>query len=277
MAKIFFKTFLDLKPLPFKYELNGKDVLNTESIFFDNGITAIFLKGLEGFQDSTINKNTSLTLTNLQPLSGLFKPPISNSISHSLTLRTISPDQDFYPYYLKKKVIGDNTEGFILQENKGKIIIKKEPTRIQYDFSSNTFKRSFYESTFFIQRIENSEEVEIFVEGKQVRIQKNYPYTVEVRKQDVDYNDLYRQRFYLTKEKDNSITIKIKTPEGFRYLAFCSDGVLRATGNKNNPQNIHNETSGYNDYVFYYKNVSPDTQIINFYPTNNWITYHQTP
>jgi len=277
MAKIFFKTFLDLKPLPFKYEFNGQEALNTESIFFNNGITAIFLKGLEGFQDSTINKNTSLTLTNLQALSSLFRGPITLPISHSLTLRTISPDQDFYPYYLKKKILNGNTEGFVLQENLGKIIIKQEPSRIQYDFSSNTFKRSFTESTFFIQKIEGSEEVEIFVEGKQVRAQKNYPYTIEARKQDVDYNETYQQRFYLVKQKDNSITIKTKTLDGFRYLAFCSDGVLRATGNKNNPKNIHNKTSGYNDYVFYYKNVSPDTQMINFYPTNNWVTYHQTP
>jgi hypothetical protein len=273
MAKIFFKTFLDLAPLSFKYEFNGEETLNTESVHYKNGITATFIKGLENFQDTTINKNTSLTLTNLQPLSSIFKGPSDRSISHSLTLRVIPTDRDFYPYFLKKT----NTDGFILQENLGKIIIKKEPARIQYDITTNTFKRSFIESTFFIQKIENSDEVEIFLEGKQVRVQKNYPYTVELRKQEVDYNELWRQRFYVKKEKDNSITIKVKTPEGFRFLAFTSDGILRATGNKNNPKNIHNGTSGYNDYVLYFRNVSPDFQTVNFYPTNNWVTYHLNP
>lgn len=274
MAKIYFKTFLDLAPLPFKYEFNGEEALNTETVHYKNGITATFLKGLENFQDTTINKNTSLSLTNLQSLSSIFKGPSIRPISHSLALRVTPADTDFYPYFLNKK----SSVGFVLQQNQGKIIIKKEPARVQYDINTNTFKRSFFESTFFIQKIENSDEVEIFLEGKQVRVQKNYPYTLEIRKQETDYNDLWRQRFYIYKEKNtNSITIKNKTPEGFRYLGFTSDHVLRATGNKNNPLNIHNGTLRHNDYVLYYRNISPDTQTINFYPTNNWISYHLEP
>lgn len=273
MAKILFKTFLDLGPLPVKYEFNGEEALNTETVYYKNGITSTFIKGLENFQDTTINKNTSLTLTNLQSLSSVFKSPTDRYISHTLGLRVIADDMDFYPYFLNKK----SASNFILQQNLGKIIIKKEPARIRYDLTSNTFKRSFYESAFFIQKIENSEEVEIFVEGKQMRIQKNYPYTVELRKQEVDYNELSLQRFYIVKENNNSITIKVKTIDGFRYLAFCSDGVLRATGNKFNTQNIHNGSSGHNDYIFYFRNISPDRQTINFFPTNNWITYHLNP
>lgn len=273
MAKILFKTFLNLAPLPFKYQYNGEEALQTETVFYKNGFTGTFIKALERPLDTTINKNTSLTLTNQQPLSSIFKGPVQTTLSHSLTLRTIPEDNNFYSYFLKQT----QSNNFVLQQNSSKIIIKKDPSRIQYDFSSNTFKKSFVETTFYIQKIKNSEEVEIFVEGKQVRIQKNYPYTVELRKLETDYNEVYRQRFYIVKQNNNSITIKIKTLDGFRYLAFCSDGVLRATGNKSNPLNIHNGSSSYNDYVFYYRNVTPDSQTINFYPSNNWITYYLTP
>lgn len=273
MAKIFFKTFLDLSPLPFKYHFNGEEALNTETVFYKNGFSAFYIKGLEGFQDTTANKNTSLILSDTQPLSSLFKGSYDVSQPHSLTLRTIPVDQDFYAYFLKQTFSGK----YILQQNTGKIVLKRTPARIQYDLTTNTFKKSLTESTFYIQKIENSEEVEIFVEGKQVRIQKNYPYTVELRKQETDYNETFLQRFIIYKNSsNNSITIKIKTPDGFRYLGFCSDGVLRATGNKFNPQNIYNGSSGSNDYVFYYRNVTPDNYSLNFYPNNNWITYHMT-
>lgn len=273
MAKIIFKTFLDLAPLPIKYPFNGKEILNTETTYYKNGFTGFFIKGLEGFQDTTINKNTSLTLTNQQPLSSIFKPPETVFISHSLTLRIIPENKNYYPYFLKKT----SSAGFILQQNKAKIIFKKEPVCIKYDLTTNTFKKSFLETAFFIQKIENSEEVEIFVEGKQLRVQKNYPYTVELRKRETDYNDLWRQRFFVIKQ-NNSITFKIKTPENeFKYLAICSDGILRATGNLYNPKNTHNGTYSYNDYILYYRNISPDKQTLNFYPSNNWVTYHLTP
>jgi hypothetical protein len=79
-------------------------------------------------------------------------------------------------------------------------------------------------------------------------------------------DDLYRQIFYYTGTAQNA-TLGTNTVDGFRYLAFSSDNILRATG-------LNLVSTSYNDYVFNINNVTNKNIEYDYVPNNCWVTYY---
>ena len=138
---------------------------------------------------------------------------------------------------------------------------------VKYNSSTNTLQKTLTSSShFFIQPINNTKEVELFVEGKYVQVDEQYPYTLRLNSRSLDPEIIHRQRFSLHFE-NGLISFKTKTDSGYRYLAFNSDNTLRAVGV------IFND-SVVNNYVFKCYPVTDVTTAPGFIPTNNWVTYY---
>jgi hypothetical protein len=264
MIPIKYKQYSDFSYIPFKYNFNREENLNGIEKTFKNGLPCFFVEGLQNFQDTTYNKNTSLILSNTVPLSTIFVPQAAQKTPYSLILKTIPEDNVTKNYFLKK-----NSNSYVLQENQKKIIIYKEPFYLGYDKPRNVFIKTFTDKAIYIQPVPNTEEVEIFLDGKLIFVEKKYPYTVKLKLNPSTTVETYQQRFLITKNSD-SLTLKTLTPEGYRYLSFNSDGILRATGCRLNENII-------NDYVFFYKNITTSYQIQNSITSNPRITYYTNP
>jgi hypothetical protein len=236
MANIVYKSLSSLTPIELKYQYYRKEDLQSNFSLYKDGLSLYNIEGLNNFQDVAINKNSIFILTSAINLNSVFTPT-------------------------KKINLGRLPGTFLLQPRNSTIYFTK------YNPTTNSFTKTLTSSsTFYVQPVHNSNEIELFVENKYVQVQAEYPYKVILSEKTVSPNEIFRQRFEIV-FVDNLITIKTKTDSGYRYLAFNSDNILRATGV------ILNETV-INDYVFNCLTITPDFLDRGFIPTNNWVTYY---
>jgi hypothetical protein len=241
MASIIYKSLSTLTPVELKYEYYKNEELQASTVTYKDGISFYNVEGFNNFRDLTINRDSCLVLTSAINLSSVF---------------TSSQDVG----------IG-KLPGSVYLQPRGTTIYY-----VHYDLESNTFYQELtsttqsYRSQFYIQPLPNSNEVEIFVDGKYLQVDQEYPYVVRLNERSLDPESIDRQRFEVIFQ-NNIITIKTKTNSGYRYLALNSDNTLRATGLVMNESVI-------NDYVLKGIPVTNPSLTRGFTPTNNWVTYY---
>ena len=236
MVEIVYKSLSSLAPIELKYEYNRDESLQGSIVTYQDGFSFYELEGLKNFQDVTINRDSVLVLTSAVSLSTVF-----------------APAQDIK--------LGKLPGTFQLQPRNSTIYY------IKYNVEKNTFVKTLTSaSTFYIQPLNDSNEVELFVDSKYVQVRANYPYGVYLSERSLDPEEIFRQRFEIVYD-NNLISIKTKTDQGYRYLAFNKDNILRAVGL------VLNETV-VNDYVFKCLSISDPNLNRGFTTNNDWVTYY---
>ena len=236
MVEITYKSLSSLSPIELKYEYNRDESLQGNIVTYQDGFSFYELEGLKNFQDVTINRDSVLVLTSAVSLSTVF-----------------APAQDIK--------LGKLPGTFQLQPRNSTIYY------IKYNVEKNTFVKTLTSaSTFYIQPLNDSDEVELFVDSKYVQVRANYPYEVYLSERSLDPEEIFRQRFEIVYD-NNLISIKTKTDQGYRYLAFNKDNILRAVGL------VLNETV-VNDYVFKCLSISDPNLNRGFTTNNDWVTYY---
>jgi hypothetical protein len=236
MTEIVYKTLSSLSPVELKYEYNRDENLQGSTVTYQDGFSFYELEGLKNFQDVSINRDSVLMLTSAVNLSTVFVPT-------------------------EEVKLGKLPGTFQLQPRNSTIYY------VKYNTEKSTFVKTLTSaSTFYIQPLENSNEVELLVEGKYVQVRANYPYEVYLSERSLDPEEIFRQRFEVVYDNEQ-ISIKTKTNSGYRYLAFNKDNVLRAVGL------ILNETV-VNDYIFKCLSISDPNLARGFTPDNKWVSYY---
>ena len=236
MVEIVYKSLSSLAPIELKYEYNRDESLQGSIVTYQDGFSFYELEGLKNFQDVTINRDSVLVLTSAVSLSTVF-----------------APAQDIK--------LGKLPGTFQLQPRNSTIYY------IKYNTEKNTLVKTLTSaSTFYIQPLNDSNEVELFVDSKYVQVRANYPYEVYLSERSLDPEEIFRQRFEIVYD-NNLISIKTKTNQGYRYLAFNKDNILRAVGL------VLNETV-VNDYVFKCLSISDPNLNRGFTTNNDWVTYY---
>ncbi len=236
MTEIVYKTLSSLSPVELKYEYNRDENLQGSTVTYQDGFSFYELEGLKNFQDVTINRDSVLMLTSAVNLSTVF----------------VSTEE---------VKLGKLPGTFQLQPRNSTIYY------IKYNTGKNTFVKTLTSaSTFYIQPLENSNEVELLVDGKYVQVRANYPYEVYLSERSLDPEEIFRQRFEVVYDNE-LISIKTKTDSGYRYLAFNKDNILRAVGL------ILNETV-VNDYIFKCLSISNPNLARGFTSDNKWVSYY---
>lgn len=236
MVEVVYKSLTALHPLELRYEYFNNNILNTETVGYQEGYSFYKVTGLTNFTDTSINKGSCFVLTTGINLGSFFSQP-----------ETIS--------------IGEIPGTFKLQSRNSTIIFAK------YNSSSNTITFDSLEGdNFFITPIKNStREIEIRVGDLNLQIDSTYPYTARLGESIVVEEEKYRQRFYYT-YINGFIGFKVITNEGSRFLSFGVDNILRGVGVILNESRI-------NDYYFKCINVTSNNLSYDFIPANKWVTY----
>jgi hypothetical protein len=236
MAEIVYKSLSSLSPIELKYEYNRNESLQANTITYRDGLSFYEIEGLNNFQDVAINRDTCLILTSAVSLSTVFTP--STNIE-----------------------VGKLPGSFILQPRNSSIYFLK------HNPNNNSLVQTLTSaSIIYLQPVNGTNEVELFIDNKYVQVDAFYPYRVYLGDRTLDPEDIQYQRFETVYE-GGFITFKTKTTSGYRYLAFNNDNILRATGL------VLNDTV-VNDYVFNCLPVTKLTLDRGFIPTNSWVTYY---
>jgi hypothetical protein len=236
MAEIVYKSLSSLSPIELKYEYNRDEALQARTTTYQDGFSFYELEGLKNFQDVAINRDSVLVLTSAVNLSTVFVPT-------------------------EEIKLGKLPGTFQLQPRNSTIYyVKHRP-------STNSLVQTLTSaSTFYIQPISNTNEVELLVDNKYLQVEAEYPYKAYLNERTLDPEEIYRQRFEVVYD-NGFISIKTKTDSGYRYLTFNNDNVLRAIGL------ILNNTI-INDYIFKCISISQPTLNRGFTPANSWTTYY---
>jgi hypothetical protein len=237
MVSVVYKSLSSLSPIELKYQYNKDEELASEMIEYSEGYLLHHIDGLKDFQDLAVNKNSCFVLTSAIDLDLIFKK--ENQLSPNKINSTI-----------------------VLQPRNSYIYFAEHIP------SSNTFQLQLTSaSNFFIEPINTiSGEIELLVNNKYVQVDENYPFTVRLNEKPLDPESIHRQRFETFYER-GFISFKTKTNQGYRYLAFNNDNILRAVG-------VVFNDSVVNDYIFKCISVTNSNSPGGFIPHNNWVTYY---
>lgn len=233
MANIYYNSLSALRPIELNYKYNTAEPLKKQFTTYDTGLNVNTLNGTFKFQDITFNNETCLVLTSSINLSSFFSTQLFSN--------------NFF----------------------GSVLLRPRTSTVYY-VSYNNILNSLYLSPSATQinvvPISGTNEVELIVERKYLQVEPNYPYEIKLIEKTLDPESLYRQRFICTIQ-DDVLGFKTFTDSGYRYIGFCSDGVLRATGTVLNNSVI-------NDYVFNVEFVAINTGVHGFIPINDYVTYY---
>lgn len=197
-SAIEYRSLSALQPIRLKYEYNHSEKLNRFNTQYAGGIRIESIKAFKRFQDISLNKGNTLILTNTVKLSDVF---FDNERSQQQSLKGTVLLQ-----------LGTSTSYYMTEEyNTNRVTLSREPSLVH------------------AVSIDNTDQVELLVNGKYIQIEKTYPYTAHLSESSLEGEDIYRQRFTIERVK-NVVSFRAKVLEGFRYLAFNNDDILRATG-----------------------------------------------
>lgn len=234
MASITYTSLSTLQPIELKYQFYKNEELKNTKISYKNGYTVYQTNGLLNYQDTSINRETSFILTSAINLEQIFS----------------------------------TSENYNLGKLPGSFLIQPRQSLVNYGaYSSetNSIVLSSAGSQFYISPVPNSNEVEIFIGKKYLQVEENYPYRVTTSSRTLPLVSIHRQRFDCV-YGNSTITFKTKTKEGYRYLAFGNDQIMRATGTVFNNSLVQ-------DYAFKCILVTTDNLVVNSDLKNPWITY----
>lgn len=226
-----------LQPVKLKYEYNHSEKLNRENVQYAGGLRIESLKAFKHFQDVSLNKGNALILTNTVKLSDVF---FDKERNQQQTLKGTVLLQ-----------LGTSTSYYLTEEyNTERITLSRTPSLVH------------------AVNVPETGQIELLVNGKFIQIEKSYPYTAYLSETSLDGEDIYRQRFTIERTK-NVVSFRAKVAEGFRYLAFNNDDILRATGTMLNNAVLNNYkfnaievTATSNDNVY---SVVSESGIVSYY------------
>ena len=160
MGQIDYKSLSSLTPVELRYEFYRNEELDSSLNTYQEGFNTYEIEGFTNFQDVAINKDTCFILTSSINLSSVFDPS-------------------------KKVDIGTITGTVFLQPRNTSIYY------VSYRPNGNTFSLNLSSgSTFFIQPIPNTKQVEIFVDNKYLQVDTNYPYNVFLSDRSLDIEEI---------------------------------------------------------------------------------------
>lgn len=187
-----------LSPVKFNYNFSDEQEFKGRHKPVANNFFYYEHDGFKNFKDAAISKKSVLVLTETAPLENIF-----SSKTFSRGLGTISGS-----FFIKA-----NGRFLTVKNN---LIYRGSPC----GNSSNP-------SLITISSLKNNL-VEIRIGSKLVEIDPVYPFTAKLVDTETFGDVQYRQ--FETDFADNKIAFKIKTPIGYRFLAFGIDNTLRAVG-----------------------------------------------
>jgi hypothetical protein len=236
MAEVVYKSLTALQPLELRYEYFNDNILNIESLGYQEGYNFYKTSGFINFTDTSINKGSCFVLTTGTDLKSFFSEP-------------------------EIKSIGELPGTFKLQARNSTVNFAS------YNSTSNTITFDSLEGdNFFITPVNSSiNEIEIRLGNLYLQIDNVYPYTVRLGEKIIVEEEKYRQKFYYT-FANGFIGFKVLTNEGFRFLSFGVDNILRAIG-------LTLSQSIINDYYFKCVNITSNSISYDFIPANKWVTY----
>lgn len=239
MASIVYKSLSALSPIELKYDYYKEEELQSSLQTFADGRSFYKIDGLYNYQDIAINRESCFVLTTAVNLSSVFTST-------------------------KNVELGELPASILLQPR-----IYGKPSLVyyvSYDEIADNFTTTLTSgSIFFVKPINNTNEIELKLNGKYLQVEKDYPYEVKLNIRSLDPEEINRQRFQILYQ-NGLITIKTRTNSGYRYLSLGNDYILRATG-------LILNNSIINDYVFKCIPVTDDILERGFISANTWATY----
>lgn len=186
-----------LTPVKFTYKFNKEENLSGVLNSFRNGFEYYKHDAFENFHDAALSKKSCLILTNNKPLKDVF-----DSDSKQIDIGTIAG-----------------------------CLFLKTPNKKYFTVTDNGIYVGGIGEKLFINVVPILGNVVELKVGKtqHIQIDKEYPYTAKLSEEILDGEDLERQRFEL-EYRNNLISFKTKTQEGYRYLSYGIDQTVRAVG-----------------------------------------------
>ena len=222
-----------LSPVKFTYKYNSEEKLQKTFSGFRGGFGYYDHALFANFKDAALSKKNCLVLTDVKDLDSIFVQSFQ-----TLSLGTIAATIS-----LKTQ----NNQSLTTKDNQVYI--------------GGVGKKLFIN----IVPIENNV-VELKVDKtKYVQIDEQYPYTVRLTETILDESERSVRRFEVD-FRNNQISFKAKTNEGYRFLSYGVDRVLRAVGLELNETIV-------NPYRFVVDSVSNTSLDYDFDPTTSEIKY----
>lgn len=186
-----------LSPVKFTYKFNKEEKLTGNLVTYNNGCSYYTHGALQSAQDVALSKKNLLVITNNMPLKEIFNTD-SSEISIGtipLTLYLKTPANQ-YVKYINKNIYAGGIGDFL------QISVVPIANKI----------------------------VELVIDKtKKIIIDELYPYTARISEDILTEDKINRQRFEVD-YKDNKISFKTKTKEGYRFLSYGADKTIRAVG-----------------------------------------------
>ena len=218
------------------YEYYRTEPTNESGSVYKEGYFLYSSPFFDGFKDFTINKGNALLLTDAISLTSLFVND------------TFLVDDLLFASVIKISP-RNSSNNYAAENQKHQIILSNSP------------------QNFELKKIDNNTTF-IITNEKYLQISPNYPYEITTSTEGIPDSELYLRTFNYY-YNNGFITFSILTPEGYRYLNFGTDGILRATGVAFN----ENDINGY--LLAIISNTQKTNTSINAsnYFRNDWIRY----
>ncbi len=187
-----------LQPVKFSYNFNREEKLDYSFFLFSNGFGYYTHKAFQEFRDAVISKKNCLLLTKNISLKEMFDPD-----SYRINVGTIAGS--FYLKTSENKYFRKLRDGIFIEGIGEKLLLTVVPILENY--------------------------VELVAEDykKKLTIDEKYPYTARLSQDILNEDKIHRQRFEM-EYQNGMISLKTKTEEGYRFLSYGVDNVVRATG-----------------------------------------------
>jgi hypothetical protein len=222
-----------LFPVNFTYKYNKEEKLSGQLATYNNGFGYYKHDLFDNFQDASLSKKNLLVITDVKQLKTIF-----DKDSESVSVGNIS----------------------------GCAFLKAVNGKYLCNLNNDVYVGGIGEKLFvnIVPITKNIVELKT-TKTQRLQIDKEYPYTARLSEEVLDGEELERQRFEID-FKDGLMSFKTKTQEGYRFLSYGMDQVLRAVGLMLNNTTV-------NPYFFIPDFVSESSILYNFDAKTTEIKY----
>ena len=228
------KTLSAFAPVEFTYNFNRDETLAKNFYSFDNGFSYYAHNALQDVKDAVLSKKTLLVLTDKKSLYDVFDPD-----SETLNLGAIA----------------------------GTVLLKNNLNQYMTALNGTVYVGGSVPLMITVSPvISDNNVVELIVDkDHKIIIDKEYPFTARVSNDNLIDSELYRQRFEVD-YANKKMCFKTYTNQGWRYIGYCSDQTIRATGLSLNEIQA-------TPYVFTAEYVSSENLLYNFDAKTSEVAY----
>jgi len=223
-----------LSPVRFNYNYNNVEELNYSEVEYSNGLGHVVYELFKNARDVALSKKNFLCLTDVKDLNTIFKDTLEEfdigRINGSFLLKT--QDGRYLKHFDDKICVGGTGVNLVVS----------------------------------IVPIGNNV-VELYIDD-QTRLETNvdYPYTIFPSQIILTSDKQYRQQYELD-YFDGKITLKAKTAEGYRYVSYGTDKILRAVG-------VMMDFTTVNPYIFIPEFITTSNVVVGFEPKTTEVQYY---